>query len=71
MIIQRLNSIAGFLTEHATKILATLTVYAGLQQESVYKLQLAQNTAARVVARIPRHHHITPTLQHFKWLPIK
>ena len=35
-----------------------------------HTLQLAQNTAARVVARIPRHHHITPTLQHLKWLPI-
>ena len=72
--------ILGFLTEHATKILMTSTVltrldycnstYAGLPQKSMYKLQLAQNTAARVVARIPRHHHITPTLQLLKWLPI-
>ena len=78
--IRRINSIRGFLTEHATKILMTSTVltrldycnstYAGLPQKSLYKLQLAQNTAARVVARIPRHHHITPTLQHLKWVPI-
>ena len=81
--IRRINSIRGFLTEHATKILMTSTVltrlddcnstYAGLPQKSQYnyKLQLAQNTAARVVARIPRHHHITPTLQHLKWLQYK
>lgn len=35
------------------------------------KLQRIQNTAARLVARIPRHHHITPTLQSLHWLPIK
>ena len=80
MHIRGVNSIRSFLTEHATKILMTSTVltrldycnstYAGLPQKSLYKLQLAQNTAARFVARIPRHHHITPTLQHLKWLPI-
>ena len=72
----RINSIRGFLTEHATKILMTSSVltrldycnsaYAGLPQKLLYKLQLTQNTAAR----ISRHHHITPTLQHLKWLPI-
>ena len=38
------------------------STYAGLPQKLLYKVQLAQNSAARVVARIPRHHHI--------WLPI-
>ena len=78
MHIRRINSIRGFLNEHATLILMTSTVqtrldyfnstYAGLPQKSLHnlKLQLALNTAAR----IPRHHHITPTLQHLKWLPI-
>ena len=80
MPIRRINSIRGLLTEHATKILMTSTVltrldycnstYAGLPQKSLYKLQLTQNTAARVVARIPIYHHITSTLQHLKWLPI-
>ena len=41
-----------------------------IPSEIAVHLQLAHNTAARVVARIPRHHHITPTLQHLKWLPI-
>ena len=73
---RRINGIRGFLTEYASKILMTSTVltrldycnstYAGLPQKSLYKLQLTQNTAAR----IPRHHHIMPTLQHLKWLPI-
>ena len=61
MHIRRINSISGFLTEHATKILMTSTVlthldycnstYAGLPQKSLSKLQLAQNTAARVFTR--------------------
>ena len=73
MHIRRINSIRGFLTEHVTKILMTLTVltsldycnstYAGLPQKSLYKLLLAQNTAARVVARIPRHLHIFETFE--------
>ena len=73
MHIWKINSIRGFLREHAIKILMTSTVvtrldycnstYAGLSQKSLYKLQLAQITAARVVARILRHHHIIPSYQ--------
>ena len=29
------------------------------------------NTAARVVTRTPRRHHITPVLKELHWLPIK
>ncbi len=43
----------------------------GLPDKHVSKLQRIQNTAARLVARVPRFHHITPTLQSLHWLPIK
>ena len=32
----------------------------GLPQVSLHKLQLAQNTAARLISRTPIHQHITP-----------
>ncbi|XP_072033035.1 uncharacterized protein [Amphiura filiformis] len=42
-----------------------------LPDSYITKLQLIQNTAARLVARIPRSQHITPVLQSLHWLPIK
>ena len=76
----KINSIRRYLTEHETKSLINSTVlvrldycnstYVGLPQVSLHKLQLAQNTAARVVSRTPRHEHITPTLQQMNWLSI-
>ena len=41
-----------------------------LPQVSLHKLQLAQNTAVRVISRTPRHQHVTPTLQQMNWLHI-
>ncbi|XP_072048919.1 uncharacterized protein [Amphiura filiformis] len=43
----------------------------GLPDSFITKLQLIQNTAARLVARTPRSQHITPVLQSLHWLPIK
>ncbi|XP_072048793.1 uncharacterized protein [Amphiura filiformis] len=48
----------------------TALVY-GLPDSFITKLQLIQNTAARLVARTPRSQHITPVLQSLHWLPIK
>ena len=68
------------MSEHAPKTLMNPTVlvrldycnsiYVGLPQVYLHKLQLAQNTAARVISRTPRHEHITPTLQQMNWLSI-
>ena len=42
----------------------------GLPKNELRKLQLVLNSAARVVHRVPRQQHITPTLAELHWLPI-
>ena len=34
------------------------------------KLQMVQNSAARLIARQQKHHHITPVLIGLHWLPV-
>ena len=80
MHIRKINSIRPYLSEQATLTLINSTVlirldycnsvYVGLLQASLHKLQLAQNTAARVTSRTPRYQHITSILQQYNWLPI-
>jgi hypothetical protein len=42
----------------------------GLPKKQLRKLQLVLNSAARVVRKVPKFDHITPTLQLLHWLPI-
>ena len=75
---KKIRSIRCYLNEPATKSLVNATVnmrldycnglYIGLP--SLYKLQLALNTAARLISGTHRHSHITPVLQQLNWLPI-
>jgi len=43
----------------------------GLPDTKTQRLQRVQNNAARMVARIKKFDHITPTLKSLHWLPIK
>ena len=43
----------------------------GLPDNSLYRLQKIQNTAARILACLPRFSHISATLFDLHWLPIR
>ena len=79
MHIRKIRSIRCYLNKQATKSLVNATVlsrldycnslYIGLPLKSLYKLQLALNTAAQLISGTHRHSHITPVLQQLNWLP--
>ena len=55
-----------------TKLDYCNSLYYSLPNSSIHRLQLVQNSLARVV--IPstlRHHHITPVLKRLHWLPVE
>ena len=47
------------------------SLLAGTSVSNFARLQLVQNTLARVVAQKPRFCHITPVLADLHWLPIR
>jgi len=47
------------------------SLFFGVSKTNINKLQLIQNTIARVVTGTYRRHHITPILQQLHWLPIQ
>ena len=46
------------------------STFYGIPDYLLNKLQLIQNTAARMVTRTKRNEHITPVLQSLHWLPV-
>jgi len=47
------------------------SLYAGLPDSSIHRLQLVQNSLARVILpTIHRRQHITPLLKRLHWLPV-
>ena len=47
------------------------SMFSGLPDDKILKLQRIQNNAARLVLKQPKHHHVTPLLKQLHWLPIK
>ena len=47
------------------------SLFAGLSNDKITKLQRIQNTAARLVLKQPKRHHISPLLKDLHWLSIK
>ena len=47
------------------------SLYFGIKQSSLSRLQLVQNAAARLLTNTPRYSHITPVLLALHWLPVK
>ena len=43
----------------------------GLPAKQLNKIQRVQNTAARIIFRLPKFCHITPTLFSLHWLPVR
>ena len=43
----------------------------GVNKKHIKKLQPIQNSAARLISKIPRRTHITPILRKLHWLPIE
>ena len=46
------------------------SLLSGLPATHLDKLQRCQNTAARIVACLPKREHITPSLKALHWLPV-
>ena len=46
------------------------SLYFGLPQRSIHRLQKVQNCLARIVSRTSYRSHITPTLKSLHWLPV-
>ena len=79
--LRRVAMIRKYITKDAcAKIInATVTsrldfhngLLAGLPDSTLRRLQVAQNNAARLLARVGRRDHITPVLSSLHWLPVR
>ena len=80
MNIRKIRRIRKYLTYEAVKTLVQCTVtvrldycnslYCGLPLKTIKKLQLAQNAAARLIAKISPRESISHILIDLHWLPV-
>ncbi len=78
--IKNIGSIRNHLTQEVTVTLVHAhvtprldycnTLLYGLSDKILYKVQKAQNAAARVVPGTGKFEHITPVLNDLHWLPV-
>ena len=78
--IKNIWAVRQYLTEYATHTLVNSTVIpkidycnallAECPKYLIKKLQRLQNAAARLVKRVKKRQHITPTLKQLHWLPV-
>ena len=71
---QHLNSKAAQQVVHAfvtSRIDMYNSIYFGLPNLQIYRIQKVLNAAARMITRQRLSDHITPTLQQLHWLPVK
>jgi hypothetical protein len=47
------------------------SLFTGLSQKDLHKLQCIQNSLARIVTRSSKYCHITPVLKTLHWLPVR
>ena len=47
------------------------SLLGGISDTQIERLQRVQNNAARIVAKLKKYDHISPTLQSLHWLPVK
>jgi len=78
--IRNISKIRQYLTIYATKSLVNSTITSrldycngllyGANQSVIKRLQVVQNTAARLITKTPKHAHINPVLKQLHWLPV-
>ena len=79
--IRQVGRIRGHLDDETTaKVIQALitsrldinnALLAGTSQSNIKRLQIAQNTAARLLTRTKRSEHISPILRSLHWLPVE
>ena len=77
---RNISRIHRYLTMEATKSIVHALVTSrldygnallfGISGKQLCRLQKIQNCAARLIAKIPRTHHISPVLVQLHWLPV-
>ena len=79
--IRKLYSVRKYLSKASLKSLVQRFVISrldycnsllyGIPEESLDKLQKAQNAAARIIYGVRKHDHVTHLLKDLHWLPIR
>ena len=79
--VYQIGKIRKYINEDSAQMLVNATVTAkldycnsllhGAKGDLLDKLQKCQNSAARVITRTPKRHHITPVLCKLHWLPVR